>query len=179
MLEDDLFPSLHSCREPYNQLVIYCTCFPMRKQQEIAPLHADFNCFREKPPPGLTHWMWHAVAKPHLLSGSANGRQGGTQSRVPIQRQAIIQHIQGLNMVSSAWAQSSPWLPCLWRGLSAREGEKAQHHALLQGRLCLYVHRGDAGRAVLQLPPVTHHTFRGGTECQGKDPGNHKPKQKN
>lgn len=136
----------------------------MRKQQEIAPLRADFNCFREQPSPGLTHTGCDMLAEPHLLSGSADGRHRGTQSRVPVQRQAMTQHTQGLALPE----------PC--PALFATEGEKAQHHSLLQGWLCSHRHRGDAGRAALQLPPVTHLPSGEALAAKERDPGNHKPK---
>lgn len=179
MLEDDLFLSLHSCREPYNQLVTYCTCFPMRKQQETAPLHADFNCFREQPSPGLTHtecdMLWPSLICSQVVQmGDKGGPKAGS----------LFGGRRSYN-TSRAWTwqalpehRAAPDCPAREEASLLEKGRKLST-TLLQGRLCLYVHRGDAGRAVLQLPPVTHHTFRGGMECQGKDPGNHKPKLTN
>lgn len=80
------FLFLHSCREPYNQFVIYCTSFPLRKQQEIAPLHADFNCFREQPSPGLTHtecdMLWPSLICSQVVQmGDKGGPKAGSRFR--------------------------------------------------------------------------------------------------
>lgn len=147
----------------------------MKKQQEIAPLHADFNCFREQPSPGLTHTECDMLWPSLICSQVVQMGDKGDPKQGLCSEEATIQHIEGLTAAGSAWAHGSPHCPAL----PAAEGEQAQPHSLLQSRLSSYRHRGDAGRAALQLPPVTHLPSGEAWNAKEKDPGNHKPQLTN
>lgn len=161
---------LSSCTWPYNQVD---NLLHMLSSQEAAG-----NCLS----PGNflvalgtiswtgTCWMWQAVTNTHIATpvtdevGEKRGRLYKSKAGPLCRGRWWHNTEQGLTMASSHQHRAAPDCPPLF----ATGGVKAQHHCFLQGRLCSYIHKGDAGRALLQLSQVTDSAVCGRQEVPRK-----------
>lgn len=109
--------------------------------------------------------MWHAVAEPHLLSGSADGRQGGPKAG-PLLRGGDDTTHRGPDHSRLCLGTQQPPLPCP----PCRRGG-ARPAPLSPAEQAVFIQaQGRRWQSCSPAAPSHSPAFRGGMECQGKGP---------